>query len=312
MEYKLLNKNEYNMYLPQIQQLFEICFEKQIKSEYLKWRYLLNNSDDILVYVAVENEKVVANYSAFPCELNINGKKVKSALSMTTMTHPKFKGKGIFQSLAKLLYEEMRKRKYEVVFGFPNNNSHNIFINKLGWKDIYEIPSLSLFNVNVNRINSKYDIELDNDFILDYRKIINKNSKMYLYKDESYLNWRFTQNPINKYYNYIILNENILLANCVVKYYNNEMDIVDINYSDEDAIKVLINNVISLNSNNIKRVNTWINVNQEIHGIFEKLGFINQAPITYFSAKILNKEIQEQLLYNYKEWIIQMSDSDVY
>ena len=54
-----------------------------------------------------EEDKLIGHYAASPIELIIDGEKIKTALSMTTMTDPEFGGKGIFSKLASSLYREM-------------------------------------------------------------------------------------------------------------------------------------------------------------------------------------------------------------
>jgi len=311
MEYKLLNKREFEKYLIQFEELFNLCFNREIDKSYFHWRYLNNTMNDLLVYVALDNGKLIGNYSVFPCEINIKGEIRKVGLSMTTMTHPNYKGKGIFTTLANKLYQRMKNEGYAAVFGFPNNNSHKIFVNKLGWTDIYEIPSLSTINTNREYINSNNTIILDNKFELDYSIFIDTCKNIHINKNNQYLKWRFFDNPINDYDNYVLLDNNKLIANCVIKFYNNEMDIVEINCVDYEKIHMFINNIISLNKEKIIKVNTWMNVTSEFHNVYEKLGFINREPITYFGIKKLDKSLNEDI-YNYKEWFIQMSDSDVY
>lgn len=314
MEYKLLNKQEYIKYLPQLQELFKKCFNRSMDEKYFKWRYIDNTNQDLLVYVALENEKVIANYSVFPCNLCRGDEIKKAALSMTTMTHPDYTGRGIFVKLAENLYNEMIKRGYDVVFGFPNNNSHRTFISKLKWKDIYEIPTMSLLteNLEINIIDSEYEIIKDNEFKLDYSKLFLEKKYIHIEKNNNYLRWRFSENPINKYINYVLTKDDTVFAHCVVKpYIKGEIDIVYANSIDPSLLKILINNIIVINQEKIKKVNTWVPIGSDNHILCEKMGFTNITPITYFGAKILN-DYNEDIIFNFKEWYIQMGDSDVY
>ncbi len=314
MEYKLLNKQEYIKYLPEMQELFKICFGRDIDETYFLWRYIKNTSEDLLIYVALENGKIIANYSVFPCNLCIGEDVIKAGLSMTTMTHPDFNGRGIFVTLAEKLYDEMTSMGYDLVFGFPNNNSHRAFRNILKWNDIYEIPTMNLLveNMKLEIMDSEYKIAKDNEFKLDYTKLFLKKECIQVKKSNEFLRWRFSENPINNYENYVLINDKEVLAYCVLKFYNkNEIDIVEVNSIDSMSLKVLINNILAMNKDIIEKVNTWMSIESDNHSMYEKLGFVNKMPITYFGARILNN-CKQDILYNFKNWYIQMGDSDVY
>ncbi|MDZ7543464.1 GNAT family N-acetyltransferase, partial [Clostridium perfringens] len=145
----------------------------------------------------------------------------KLALSMTTMTHPDFAGKGFFTKLANGVYEKMKESNYKTVLGFPNVNSHIGFVKKLGWKDIYEIPTLKLNLDNVRITDgSDFNIIEDNSFELDYSELLNNGNKINIYSNNESLIWRFKNNPINKYKNYVISKDGKALASIITKEFN--------------------------------------------------------------------------------------------
>lgn len=312
MEFKLLTKNEYIKSLSLLEELFNNSFKRNIDRNILAWRYTKNPINELLVYVAIENNKIISNYSVSPCEVDIDGKIYKIALSMTTMTDPKYCGQGLFPKLANFVYDEMRKLGYIAIIGFPNNNSHRTFINKLGWKDIYEIPTLKL---DLNLIKSldtsnRLDIVSDNEFNYNYSLV--NSSKVKIYKDKSYLNWRFTNHPTNKYFNYAILKEDIVTTYVVIKkYLDNAIDIVDYSTIDSNQLYTVLSYLlIKLKNSGIKEVNTWAQPHNPSYYVFEKIGFTNEAPIVYFAGKSFTTEAN--ILMDYKNWSITMGDSDVY
>lgn len=312
MELKILNKEEYLASIPSMNELFMECFQKNINKNYLKWRYLDNPLNELIVAVAIENEKIIANYSVSPCIVINGSENQKTALSMTTMTHPCFAGKGIFTKLATIIYEEMAKKNYSAVWGFPNHNSHSTFINRLGWEDIYEIPvmKLDLSTRNINLTNSVHEIIEDNNFLLNYSSLYSENDVIRVKKDQEYFRWRYTNNPINKYKNYVIKSNEKVLAHIVIKNFEKEFDIIDINFYEKELVNILLNYVVNLAlQSSIKVINTWAPRHNILHNIYEKYGFRNSAPITYFSYRNFKKD---SLSENYNNWYIQMGDSDVY
>lgn len=314
LKFKFIDKDEYLNRIEEFQSLFKDCFNRDITKEFLIWRYINNPLDEMFVNVAIENNKVIANYSVSPFRLSINGKLEKAALSMTTMTHPDFRGRGLFTELASGLYEKLEKSNYGAVIGFPNNNSHFTFVSKLNWQNIYEIPTmkLELSKSRVFNSDSKFHIINDKDFLLDYFKVISNNKKIKVYKSLAYLKWRYRDNPVNKYDNYVIAKSGEVLSSIIVKSFNNcEIDIVEINSLDNSYTKQLITYIIrNARNENVKYINMWCPLNDEIHLTAEKLGFLNHEPISYFGVK--NFKIALANITDYNNWHIQMGDSDVY
>lgn len=312
MEFKFLNKEEYISRINEIQGLFKVCFNRDISYEFLKWRYVDNPIEDILVCVAIEDGKIVANYSVSPILAWINNNHEKVALSMTTMTHPDFAGRGIFTELANQIYDKMNQLGYRAVLGFPNKNSHSAFIRKLQWKDIYEVPTMKL---DLNNITIKNEVNLnileDNDFLLDYEKVI-KNNEINIYSNKELLTWRFKYNPMNQYKNYTIENNGEILSSVIVKEFeNNEIDIVFVNSISDKSFEDIIYYLIYIYKNkDFKYINIWSSIFSPNHKVLEKIGFLNNSPITYFGARdFINSDSS---IYDYSKWNINMGVSDVY
>lgn len=312
MEFRFLTKEEYIDHIDEIKGLFEVCFNREISSEFLKWRYVDNPLEDILVCVAIENNKIIANYSVSPIKALIDSNYEKFALSMTTMTHPDFAGKGLFTKLANSVYEKMEELNYKAVMGFPNKNSHVAFVKKLGWRDIYEIPTLRLeLSDAVIKGEYNFNVVRDDEFKLDYSELL-VNEKINLYSSKELLIWRFKMNPINKYKNYVIEKDGKVLASVITKEFNNdEVDIVLINYSNIELLKDLLNYVVyTSKKNSFKYINVWSSTYSSEHEILERIGFINSSPVTYFGARVFNEFSLNA--YNYCNWKIDMGVSDVY
>lgn len=305
-------KKDYLIYIDRLAKLFEKSFGKAIDKDYLKWRYAENPAGDLLVNVEVSDEDVIANYSASPVIMSIHGESSKTALSMTTMTDPDHMGKGLFPKLAAGLYKYMEESGYSMIWGFPNNNSHRGFINKLVWKDVYEIPTMKLSIGNQININEFY--ETDNQFNLEYNEIIPIENGVFVKKDQDYLKWRYLNNPINKYSNIVVRKGNKVSSFGVIKVYNDSLDIVDFQPSNQEEGFKLLNQVITFaKENKLKAINCWAPRHHFIHNLCEKAGFVNTSPITYLGFKYFNENnsLIEDLM-NYNNWYLQMGDSDVY
>lgn len=90
----------------------------------------------------------IAFYGVIPCFLKHGVKTILTAQSADTMTHPDYRGMGLFVKLAELTFELCKEIGIRVVFGFPNQNSLPGFINKLGWQ---QTDVMDCFVIPVNR-----------------------------------------------------------------------------------------------------------------------------------------------------------------
>lgn len=313
----IATKNLYFAKLSDLVSLFSKSFHKDIQEDFFKWRYVNNPLGDLLASFEFDNGKLIANYSASPCLVQYNEQIIRTALSMTTMTDPDYSGGGLFTKLAQELYSHMGNIGYHLIWGFPNRYSHRGFIKYLGWFDIYEIPTMTLYLKDINPLQEDVssDIQEDNLFLLDYTNTQRYKNLIYVVKNETYLRWRYANNPINKYRNFIIAKDKKVSSYCVVKIYSDEsLDIVDLQPSNQEEAEKLIKYVIFFAlSQYVMTINTWVPLHFFTHGIFEKIGFVNSAPVTYFGARILDSiQVADDMCRAFSNWYIQMGDSDVY
>lgn len=306
-----LNDNTYLQEIPQLVRLFQRSFDRSLDPQYLKWRYLDNPLKELLVNVHIEDAIIVANYSASPCMLNIDGHSVKTALSMTTMTDPLFAGRGLFSKLASELYKYMIEKEYTMIWGFPNTNSHYAFINKLDWIDTYELPTMKL--VLRDKVSKGLNIEIDDQFLLNYEQSQHLAGLIHVVKDKKYLQWRYARNPLNQYTNLVLVHDGYVSSYCVVKVYQQQLDIIDFQAKNRDEGQLLLRQAIQFATDkNLDAINCWAPRHHFMHGLCERLGFINREPITYLGARALNPALHNKNIYDYSNWFIQMGDSDVY
>lgn len=109
----------------------------------------------------------VAYYGVIPCFMKFEDRKILAAQSADTMTHPRYRFKGMFMDLSNKTFGLCRELGIQLVFGFPNQNSYHGAI-KLGWKetekmDCFLIPvrslplqSLSTKNLLLQKLYKRY------------------------------------------------------------------------------------------------------------------------------------------------------------
>ena len=303
MELKALSKEELLERVQQFCDLYHSCFNDRIDSTIIEQRYLQNPVGDLCMFVALEENRIVANYSVSPAYIQLDDKKFKCALSLNTMTHPDYIGKGLFVELARKLYDSLRNESYGMVYGFPNYISNRTFCTKLGWKDIYEIPTLECVVDKELPYNSS-NIKLDSNFETS-QVVINRLSVV---KSKEYLNWRYKDKPYTQYCMVKTFNDSWM----VYKRYQNMINIVELHPECIEDLTDLIGYVSNVVlQSGLEKMTVWSDVNSWEHLALEKMGFRNRYPITYFGACDLNMP-KDLDIWDYRNWRIQMGDDNVY
>lgn len=164
------------------------CFEEngtQRDLKNLQWLHQQNLANTNTIYYAMYGHKVAAIYTAMPVVFNIARRKKVALQSIDTITDAEHRGKGLFPKLAAKLYSDA-ENQFELVYGFPNENSAPGFFKKLKWVSFGEAPFM------LKPLNLGYFIS----------KILRRNK---------------VNIPANEYYAYSIPEQKVLAKNIYIK-----------------------------------------------------------------------------------------------
>lgn len=308
MEIRLLSKNEFCTFRTSFCELYRQCFNDYIDESIITHRFLENPYDEFFMCVAIDNGHIVANYTVSPTRIIRKGILLKAALSLNTMTHPHYMGKGLFVTLASRLYDYLAMDDFSIVLGFPNYISNRTFVSKLGWRDIYEIPTLEL---NIKDVLNGKPIESTvkevNSFDF-FNDVVNTEGEFKVYKDKAFLNWRYLHIPKKCYR--IVMTDNGSWA--VFKFYQNIINVVELHADKTEDIKDIVNFLLKIGiENGYEKISVWSKINTSKHLCLEKLGFRNKYPITYLAAKVLNPSCCDGI-WEFQNWDVNMGDDFVY
>lgn len=126
--------------LPALGVLFSESFGFGRDPEHAAWKFFDNPVGRPLLVVAESGERLVGQYALWPVALRVGGEVVLGAQSLDTMTHPEFRGQGMFPRLAAACYEMAAEQGIRVLYGFPNANSYSGFVRKLNWDHTGDVP----------------------------------------------------------------------------------------------------------------------------------------------------------------------------
>ncbi|MBX7051156.1 MAG: GNAT family N-acetyltransferase [Flavobacteriales bacterium] len=298
--------------------LFKISFGKPISEQYWKWRFADHPENKMMIMLMWEGSILAGHYAVSPVRMIVDHTEALTALSMTTMTHPDYAGRGIFTELAETLYEDQKKTNDLVaVWGYPNNNSHYGFIKNVKWKNLEQIPT---FTLDANLVEVKEtDINCGSSF--ESKHIETHDSSSYrvrVKRSQAYLNWRYTQNPTN---DYVLFDVDIEGEThyAVAKKFKSfqvpdkyEIDLLEWEvYRDAKLQQQFLSAIKTyFGSNDLLCFNMWIPLNDARHITLEKIGFRNTAPITYSGIRLLNSKFD--MMQQSEHWHYNLGYSDIY
>jgi hypothetical protein len=305
-----------------ILQLFETVFKKPLSTEAWNWRFAHNPVGKFMIKLMWDGDILAGHYAVSPLFMRIGNDRLLSSLSMTTMTHPDYGGRGIFSELAETLYqEEFQQNGLSSIWGFPNTNSHYGFIKNLGWKDLAVIPMLSVSPTALKPGNDEVQLSSIQGFDEQHFAISESLTSAYPVRTErsaEYLNWRYVQNPDHTYYIFDVIagsQTGFVVCKIIPAFSRKdafELDLMELMLPPDFKIisAVLQNLVATFHAFPLSKINCWLPLHDPKHILLEKIGFQQGLPLTYLGARIMSPRFE--LMSDPRNWFLSMGDSDVY
>jgi hypothetical protein len=281
-----------------------------------EWRFLRKPAGKGLVELAWENEILAGHYAVSPVRMRVRGNDVLAALSGTTMTHPQYRGAGLFPLLARRTYARARQAGQMLVMGFPNRYSHRGLIRDLGWRDVGEVPKFAAMVSDIGPVREDPGIVELKRFDRRFDQLWNEAKDVHpisVVRDRCYLQWRFAENPESDYRIFACKVGRRIGGYAVAKRYRKELHVVDILCLDADIGVRLVRRVaLAAVRLGLSAVSMWLNPELELHRELERLGFQPGAPVTYFCVLPLRTVVLSRGACDFRNWYLTMGDSDVY
>ncbi len=299
--------------------LFRLAYGgRELPLNFWEWRFRNNPAGAGVIELSWDDQLLAAHYAVTSVVTRIAGKDYHTGLSGTTMTHPEYRGKGLFPVLARSTYARMKAANMAMVWGFPNAMSHRGFVRNLNWKDIYEIPmfrrtispSMSMATMaaqicELSVVDERFDRLWER--VCDDYAIIGR-------RDQAHLEWRYLSNSTEQYRLLAYIDGGDIHGYAVTKRYQDELQVVDLLTGREatDVGTVLISHILQLAvQETATSVSLWLNSTLPMHHALEKMGFQPEGAVTYLGGLALQPEFGDTL-YDFRNWYFTMGDSDVF
>lgn len=291
--------------------LFHVVFGTSMSEAFWRWRYLDHPAGGPLIALAWDGDRLAAHYAACRAPLLVDGLSRPAALSMTTMTHPDYRGQGLLERTASVLYAQMAEDGMHAVWGFPNRNVNVPRRRKLGWKAVADIPVMArdirpgevfpqAILTETDRIDARFD------------SVLSKPEGLQGDRRAELLSWRIDRNPVNRYLILTLPSSDGLDGYAILKPYGgDQFDLVLMAAGDDQAFTDLIaGSLAAAQVRGARRVNCWSLPQDPARIALERAGFGATAPVTYFGGRVLCGD--DTGFDDPRRWRIAMIDSDIY
>jgi hypothetical protein len=270
--------------------LWETAFKQKMDRRIWRWKFHDNPFGRQMMLCLTESEKPVAMYAGIPFLANWNGQAVRMTQLIDNMSHPAYRQvlsgrKGLFIQTADFFFEIYGNKHASVYhYGFPGIKHYKLgklFLqyNKLNEESCYmelnitkmKKPFLFPFGhvKSISKFDEPFDLLWENAHT-EYPLAVKRNS--------IFLNWRFTNNPVNNYSSYAHFNKKgVLLSYAVFMQKQNLAIMVDVFAKrDSKTLKRLVYYAAkALSSKGVEKIQVWLSNNHFItHGL-KSYGFVS-------------------------------------
>lgn len=305
--------------------LYKQVNEREMTLAHWKWKFAKNPFGKSVIKLMFDDGMLIGHYAVMPMDVQIQSKLVKAVLSVNTMTHPDYRGHGIFPYLGEETYRDCEQKGFKFVYGFPNRNIYRSRVEKLEWKGFGKMAALQkeLGVQAAGEIGKRDSICPVEKFDERINSLWNRTKDSYhvtVARTEEFLNWRFAEHPTEKYAQFILQDDSKqILGYLVLKTYANGdevkghiVDMLCINEKDivKDLIRYSQNYFVE---RGIKNLSCWASEESFYAQVLEREEFTRKEFNVYFGVRTFDKE--DELLRNVEQldnWHLTMCDLDVF
>lgn len=333
----------------QILDIFNFVFKESRKLEHWYWKFRENPAGFAPICVAEDNGKIVGYYPLTLVKMKIEGETMMGSQMVDLVVHLNYQRQGIFVTLGKKLLTKAGEEGIQISYGFPNEAAHPGHL-KYGCFDVGLIPKmvkiLNLDHILKKHTKSEFLFKAGRIFVNLVLKILFKSKrfsdstnivvneipsfdsrinnfwerisadyKISIVRDQSYLNWRYVENPGRKYTIYLAENDNNILGFIILTVIEGKVrigHIVDILtvFDQKSVARCLISKSIEYFRREKANMICCYILDDRYCKILKEAGFRPRPSELLLIARANSPSISKTLLSDPKNWHITFGDSD--
>jgi hypothetical protein len=187
-------------------ELWKFTFDQEMNQALWRWKYFDNPYPQALLLCESEKEEILALYGGIPFRGSRDGKAVVIVQLMDIMSHPDFRGKGLFARTGKAFFEIFcKKNSAEILYGFPGKFHFELGKRILGYAPLES--GVAYLKAETGALASKkspslLSIKRTENPGEQFDRLWEKCRRDYPYavvRQSEFLRWRFLKHPEKKY-----------------------------------------------------------------------------------------------------------------
>lgn len=127
-----------------LQTLFRAVYGDEAERKTSAWRYLDNPPEEALIIVAEADGRIVGAQPSHVIRIECHGSDVRGLLLLDVMTHPDFRGRGVFAAVVETLREDAHAHGLRILLTTPNEAAARGFRHLDQWRCLGELSPLLL------------------------------------------------------------------------------------------------------------------------------------------------------------------------
>lgn len=283
IQYRLARENDYE----KINDFYNKMYGKSRTINEFRWAFHESPSGPAIYVIAIHQDEIIGTNCVIPIELKRSNEIILTGKSEDTLVHSDYRGKGVFENIYRLLFEECQNRGVQIIWGFTNarkaflkqgfnipfDNHQCIVVNdvfesykllKKGRSSIEDIKYLlfclrSRFKLFLTkRRNCPFRLEVNGYNHEKVNYLLNENSNrnsdmLFFHQNKDYLNWRIGDNPYQDSTTYL-------------SYYEGESLVGFVSLANKDGISYILQ---LLFSNRLSENDKTIILQNAMHAMFD-------------------------------------------
>ena len=115
--------------LASVADLSHVVYGLHRSPESIRWLYQQNPAGPCAFWLSEDRltRRIVALRPVFPWRLSVGGREIRAAQAGDAMTHPEYRGRGLFSALVKAAWSELRDDNVPLGFSFSNPGSLSVY-----------------------------------------------------------------------------------------------------------------------------------------------------------------------------------------
>jgi hypothetical protein len=186
--------------------LWELVFHQKMDPALWRWKYFDHPYSQALLLCESDKKEVLALYGGIPFKAYREGQSVVIVQLMDIMSHPNFRGKGLFARTGQAFFEIFcNKKTAEILYGFPGKFHFDLGKRILGYAPLQSrvayLRGITDVLASRNR-GSLLKIRRIEEPGEEFDRLWKKCSNYYPYavvRQSEFLQWRFCRHPERRY-----------------------------------------------------------------------------------------------------------------